>query len=197
MQQSQISDSSDNQKSQTTNKNKQRNAFEDDVAAVALFLAAGVVFHFFASDVNIPSWNWFFQAISHLCYVVGFIGSFISIDNHSKRKGLADIAIGIVIAFLALILHLFVLSVREISTFDAIVLEVLFAVFVCAASYGIIKGIICLLKCITQPIENNQSSERIKIGDIANYAIGALSLLLTFIQALPIIITYITSIFHK
>lgn len=143
MQQSQIGNSSNNPKSQSVNKGKQQNSLADDAGAAAGFLVLGVVLHFFTSNVNIPSWDFFFQVLSYLCYGIGFAGGFFGMSNHSKKDGYADVAVGVLFIFFAYLLHLWVVSLRYNNTSEfialKILLEIIFGIITFFASFGIFR----------------------------------------------------------
>src|SRR6266581_2437367 len=84
MQQLETEDKNSNQASQT--KIKQSTKLEDDLAVSAIFLAIGVIFHFFAFDTNTPSWDGFYQFLSYLAYGISLFGAAYGIEKHSKKE---------------------------------------------------------------------------------------------------------------
>lgn len=199
MQQLESDDKNANQLSQT--KFRKPNKLEDDLAVAAIFIALGVIFHFFALDTNTPSWDNFYQFLSYLCYAISFFGGAVGIEQHSKKEAFSDIGFGVGCGIIAYWLHTAVMNLRNTNTVWAIIVEIIFMLFVAITAYGLVRGIIRIFIYPRQEptivAESTKPSENIRRERVAGFFIAFLSLLFGFIQALPIIIEYIKTIFHK
>ena len=187
-----------NAKQAPQTKIKRPTKLEDDLGVAAIFLAAGVIFHFFAFDTNTPSWDGFYQFLSYLAYAISFFGALYGVEKHSKKEAFTDIGLAVALGILAYWIHTGVIILRSISTVGAIIVELIFLAFVAFAAFGIIRGFTRIFIHPQQEIlakaEPTYIPESRKRERVASFAIAFLSLLFGFIQALPIIIEYIKTL---
>lgn len=196
MQQLENENNDTNQQSQK--KIKRITKLEDDLGVAAIFLALGVILHFFAPDTNTPSWDGFYQFLSYFFYAISFFGAAYGIDKHSKKEVFSDISLGVAFGIIAYWVHAGVTKLRNISTAEAVLVEFLFMLCVALTAYGLVRG---FTRIIIHPrqeaIQNTESTyipENSKRERLAGYILAFLSLLFGFIQALPIIIEYLKTI---
>ncbi len=177
---------------------KQPTKLEDDLGVSAIFLAVGVIFHFFAFDTNTPSWDGFYQFLSYIAYAISFFGAAYGIDKHSKKEAFTDIGLGVAFGIIAYWIHVWVSILRSTSTVGTVIVELIFLTFVAFAVYGTVRGFTRILihprqetLAKTELTHTPKSTSRERI---AKLAIAFISLLFGFIQALPIIIEYIKTL---
>ncbi|SRR6266571_7483960 len=195
---SEVKEANTNQSSQS--KSRKPNKLEDDLAVSAIFLSIGLILHFFAFDTNTASWDGFYQFLSYLSYAISFFGGAVGIDQHSKKETYSDIGFGAGCSIIAYWLHTGVMNLRNANMVWAVIVELVFIVFVAMAAYGVVRGITRIFIYPKQkpsivegsaPIPDKTKRER-----IVSYTLAFLSLFFGFIQALPIIIEYVKTIFH-
>src|SRR5205085_1154314 len=112
----------------------------------------------------------------------------------------SDIGLGAGCGIIAYWLHAGVMNLRNTNTGWAVVVELIFMVFVALTAYGVVRGIIRIFIYPTQKPSIVAESTSIPVNTrrerIIGFALAFLSLIFGFIQALPIIIEYIKTIFH-
>lgn len=173
--------------------NKEPVELHDDVGLAAAFLVLGVCLHFFATDANIPSWDGFLQFTTYICYAIGFLGAAIGLDRHSKKSFFTDIGMGVAFSIIAYWMHAWAKGLQHINNVASICVWIVFLGLAFLATYGVVRGIVRIStnKPEKTPKAASNNSENSQAARIANIIVAALSLLFGFIQALPIILSYV------